>query len=113
MIWLSLTVVLNLVSASIIGLYQDTLNQTIALAMFLPVISGMGGSSGNQAIAVSMRELTLGLIKPYEITWVMLKELSIGLINGLLLGTAIGITAWIWKGNYYTTWDSLSASRWH
>ena len=101
MIWLSLTVVLNLISASIIGIFQDTLNQVIALAVFLPVISGMGGSSGNQAIAVSMRELTLGLIKPYEIRWVVLKELSLGIINGLLLGTAIGCAAAIWKGNVY------------
>lgn len=101
MIWLSLTVVLNLVSASVIGLYQNTLNEIIALAVFLPVISGMGGSSGNQAIAVSMRELTLGLIKSYELRWVVLKELSVGVINGLLLGAAIGCIAWFWKGNFY------------
>lgn len=101
MIWLSLTIVLNLISASVIGLYQNTLNEIIALAVFLPVISGMGGSSGNQAIAVSMRELTLGLIKSYELTWVLLKEVSVGIINGLLLGTAIGCIAWIWKGNVY------------
>jgi magnesium transporter len=101
MIWLSLTVVLNLISASVIGLYQDTLNEVIALAVFLPVISGMGGSSGNQAIAVSIRELTLGLIKPHEIRWVMLKELSVGVINGLLLGAAIGCVAGLWKENIY------------
>jgi magnesium transporter len=101
MIWLSLTVILNLISASVIGLYQDTLNEIIALAVFLPVISGMGGSSGNQAIAVSMRELTLGLVKPHEMRWVMLKELTVGAINGVLLGTAIGCVAWLWKGNVY------------
>lgn len=101
MIWLLLTVVLNLGSASVIGLYQDTLNKVIALAVFLPVISGMGGSSGNQAIAVSMRELTLGLIKPYEIRWVLFKEVSLGIINGLLLGVATGCAAWVWKGDVY------------
>ncbi len=101
MTWLSLTVILNLISASIIAFYQDTLNEVIALAVFLPVISGMGGSSGNQAIAVSMRELTLGLIKPYEIRWVLYKELILGLFNGLLVGAAIGCAAWVWKGNFY------------
>lgn len=101
MIWLTLIVMLNLISASVIGLYQSTLNEIIALAVFLPVISGMGGSSGNQAIAVSMRELTLGLVKSYEMKWVLLKELSVGVINGVLLGTSVGCIAWAWKGNPY------------
>lgn len=101
LLWLGITIALNLLSASVIALFQDTLSQVIALAVFLPVISGMCGSSGNQAIAVSMRELTLGLIQPKEMSWVLMKESAVGMINGLVLGLALGIVAAVWKGNAY------------
>jgi len=65
--WLSINIFLNLLAASVIAYYQDTLAAVITLAVFLPMISDMSGCSGNQAVAVSMRELVLGLIKPYEL----------------------------------------------
>ena len=71
----------------------------IALAVFLPIISDMSGCSGNQAVAVSMRELSLGLIKPFEASRVWLKEVSVGLVNGLVLGVLLGLAAFLWKGN--------------
>lgn len=101
LIWLAISMGLSLLGASIIGLYEQTLASAIALAAFLPVISGMGGNSGNQALAVSVRELALGLIQPRELWWVLRKEAGIGIINGLLLGTALGILAFVWKGNPY------------
>ena len=99
--WLSVNIVLNIAAASVIAFYQDTLAAVIALAVFLPIISDMSGCSGNQAVAVSIRELTLGLVKPREILRVVLKESSVGLVNGLVLGGLIGMVAWIWKGNLY------------
>ena len=99
--WLGISLGLSLFSASIIGLYEDTLAAAIALAAFLPVISGMGGNSGNQALAVSVRELALGLIQPREFWWVLRKEAGIGVINGLLLGAVLGSLAVVWKGNLY------------
>jgi magnesium transporter len=54
--------------------------------VFLPIISDMSGCSGNQAVAVSIRELVLGLIKPHELARVIWKEASVGVINGILLG---------------------------
>jgi len=99
--WLSLNILLNLVSASVIAAYQDTLASVIALAVFLPIISDMSGCAGNQAVAVSMRELTLGMIKPFEVLRVWTQELSVGLINGLVLGVLVSLVAIIWKGNYW------------
>ena len=48
-----------------------------------------------------MRELSLGLVKPYEIGWVFFKEASLGILNGIVLGILIALTAFIWKGNPY------------
>jgi magnesium transporter len=97
--WLSVNILLNILAASIIAAHQDTLEAVIALAVFLPIISDMSGCSGNQAVAVSMRELALGAIKPKDVLWVWRKEVQVGLINGAALGLLIGAVAWIWKGN--------------
>ncbi len=97
--WLSINIVLNLISATIIAMFTDTLEAVIALAVFLPIISDMSGCSGNQAVAVSMRELSLDLVSPREFGRVFVKESSVGLINGACLGILIGLIAWIYGSN--------------
>ena len=97
--WLSINIVLNVIAASVIAVYQDTLAAVITLAVFLPMITDMSGCSGNQAVAVSIRELTLGLVRPGELGRVLGKEITIGLINGLVLGLLLGGVAFAWKGN--------------
>jgi magnesium transporter len=99
--WLSVNVFLNIGAAAVIALFQDTLQSVIALAVFLPIISDMSGCSGNQAVAVSMRELSIGVIRPTELLRVWLKELSVGLINGTVLGLLVGICAVLFDGNPY------------
>jgi len=101
LMWLSANIVLNVIAASIIAMYQGTLEAVIALAVFLPIISDMSGCSGNQAVAVSMRELSIGVIRPREIVRVLMKESSLGVLNGLALGVLIGLVAFAWKGNIY------------
>ncbi len=97
--WLSINVVLNIVAASVIAYYQDTLSAAIALAVFLPMISDMSGCSGNQAVAVSVRELSLGLVRPEELRHVFMKESSLGILNGLFLGLLLGGAALLWQGS--------------
>ncbi len=97
--WLSINILLNVLAASVIAAYQETLEAAIAIAVFLPIISDMSGCSGNQAVAVSIRELSLDRIEPRHALWVLGKEVTIGLLNGLVLGLIIGLVAWAWKGN--------------
>lgn len=99
--WLSLNIILNIIAASVIAMHQDTLAAAIALAVFLPMVSDMSGCSGNQAVAVSMRELSLGLVRPVELLWVLSKEAGVGIINGLSLGCLLGAVAYVWKGNVF------------
>jgi len=87
------------VAASVIAFYQDTIAAVVALAVFIPIISDMSGCSGSQAVAVSIRELTLGLIQPREVLRVWAREVSVGTINGLALGALIAAVAWAWKGS--------------
>ena len=97
--WLSVNIVLNVAAASVIAVYQETLQAAIALAIFLPMISDMSGCSGNQAVAVSLRELSLGVLRPNEFLRVWLKEASLGVINGIALGVLIGVVAAVWQGS--------------
>jgi magnesium transporter len=99
--WLSVNVLLNIVAASVIAWHQEVLSSVIALAVFLPIISDMSGCTGNQAVAVSMRELSIGVITPREVWRVWRQEISVGLINGLVLGILVALAAILWKGNVY------------
>jgi magnesium transporter len=99
--WLSVNILLNVLAASVIAFYQETLAQVIALTVFIPIISDMSGCSGNQAVAVSMRELSLGLVDPGEVVRVWLQELAVGAVNGFVLGGLIAVVAIAWKGNAY------------
>jgi magnesium transporter len=99
--WLSSNIVLNIIAASVISAYEETLAAVIAIAVFLPMVSDMSGCSGNQAVGVSMRELSLGLTRPIDLFHVLKKELGVGIINGIVLGILIGIVAWFWKDNAY------------
>jgi magnesium transporter len=99
--WLAPNIVLNIAAASIIAANEDTLQQVIALAVFLPIVSDMSGCSGNQAVAVSIRELTLGILRPGDYWRVVIKEGSVGIINGIVLGLILGGIAILYKGNVY------------
>ncbi len=97
--FLSLNIVLNVIAAGVIAMKMDVLDQVIALAVFMPIISDMSGCSGNQAVAVSIRELALGLVKPRDFMRVFRKEFAVGVINGLALALLLGFVAFLWKGN--------------
>jgi magnesium transporter len=87
--FLIVNIFLNVIAASVIALFTDTLEAVIALAVFLPIISDMGGNSGSQAIGVSIREMSLGLIKTRDYGIVLWKEFTVGMLNGFVLGIII------------------------
>jgi len=91
--FLTPNIVLNLIAASVIALFTETLEAVILLAVFLPIISDMSGCSGNQAVAVSIRELSLGITKPRDFLVVLWKECQVGIANGIMIGFTLGLVA--------------------
>ncbi len=84
----------NLVTASLAGgviyLFQETIERTVILAVWMPIIAGMGGNAGTQALAVTVRRLALGLIPERQFLSVVGKEVLVGATNGLAIGLVVG-----------------------
>lgn len=97
-IWLLVILVLSLAAASVIHFFEGTLKKMVYLALFLPVVAGMSGSSGNQAVGLSLRELALGVVKPWDLLYVIGKEMRVGILNGLAVGIALGVIGWLYQG---------------
>jgi magnesium transporter len=89
------SILLSYVAVSVIALYEPVIEQISALAVFLPMVANLSGAAGNQAVAVSIRELTLGLMDHRNFWRVFTKEIFLGLINGIAIGTILGLLTYL------------------
>ncbi|MFB6467355.1 magnesium transporter [Cytobacillus sp. Hz8] len=97
--WLILLLFIGIVSGSIISGYEGMLKKVVALAYFMPMISGMSGNTGTQSLAVIVRGLVSQDIDKKIILKVILREFGVGLIIGVICGVLISLIAYIWQGN--------------
>jgi magnesium transporter len=95
--WLFVNLFLALMAASVVYFYEETIGQLPILAVFLPVVAGMGGNSGTQALTVMVRSLALGEVSWKNLRGVFAKEVKVGLSNGLALGLVAGIVGYWWS----------------
>lgn len=93
--WLLVNLATAAAGASVVGLFQDNINRILALAVWMPIVGGLGGNTGTQALAVTIRRLSLGQISPREFRGVVGKEMLVGLTNGLAIGALAGLAATI------------------
>jgi magnesium transporter len=97
--WLAINLVTAFIASRVIGVFENSIAQLVALAALMPIVAGIGGNSGNQTITMIVRALALGQIQgPY---WVKLlvKELGVALLNGAVWGTLLGAIAYAFYGN--------------
>ncbi|HEX6210406.1 MAG TPA: magnesium transporter, partial [Methylomirabilota bacterium] len=97
--WLGVNLVTAFVVAAVVALFEDTLDQVVALAFFMPIVAGMGGNAGMQTLTVIVRGIALG-----ELSWAnsrkaLFKEAAVGLGNGVTLGAAAAAVVWLVSGN--------------
>lgn len=98
--WLLVNLMTAFVSGFIVSLFEGTITQIVALAAFLPILAGQSGNTGSQALAITLRGITLGDIKGYPISRLLAKELSLGALNGAVTGLIAGLAMfWISGGN--------------
>lgn len=96
--WMAANIFLNLGAVVVISYFEDTIAQVAALAVFLPMITDMGGNVGIQALSVSIRSIALGEVRLIDFWKATRKEIIIGLINGLALGVLFTLVALLIRG---------------
>jgi magnesium transporter len=89
--WLQLNLLTAFVAAGVVGAFQKTIDELVVLAVFLPVLAGQSGNTGCQALAVALRGMTLGELRPGRERALVMKEGLLGLLNGALVGITAGI----------------------
>lgn len=89
--WLQLNLLTAFVAAAVVGLFEETIDKVVVLAVFLPVLAGQSGNTGCQALAVTLRGMTLGELKKGTEKRLVAKEAGLGLLNGTLVGITAGL----------------------
>ena len=89
--WLQLNLLTAFVAAAVVGFFQDTVDKLVILALFLPVLAGQSGNTGCQALAVTLRGMTLGELKKGTEKALVYKEALLGFLNGALVGVSAGV----------------------
>lgn len=98
-LWLGINFLTALLASWFIGLFEATLEQVVALAVLMPIVASMGGIAGSQTSTLIVRGLALGQINKHNFMALMIKELKVGLINGVIWSLVIGIIAVAWFSN--------------
>jgi magnesium transporter len=96
--WLQLNLLTAFVAAAVVGYFEATLEQIVVLAVFLSVLSGQSGNTGCQALAVTLRGMTLGELKVGKTLAVVSKEAWLGFLNGVTVGAVAGAGMWYYAG---------------
>ena len=97
--WLAVNLVTAFIASRVIGLFEDSIAELVALAALMPIVAGIGGNSGNQTITMIVRALALGQIQAPYWTKLIAKEIGVALLNGVVWGTLLGLIAYAFYGN--------------
>ena len=98
--WLIVNLATAFLAAAVVGIFQDTIGAWVALAVFMPIVAGMGGNAATQTLTVIIRGIALG-----ELTWsnsskALVKNLLVGVGNGVVTGTIAALVAWVMNGDF-------------
>lgn len=97
--WLIVNLGTVFLAAAVVGLFQDTISKLVILAVYMPVVAGMGGNAGTQTLAVVVRAIALGEITLKNSLFILKKEIAAALGNGLIIGVIASLAAIIWHAN--------------
>jgi len=98
--WLCINIGTAFLAAAVVGMFEETIAAWTALAIFLPIVAGQGGNAGAQTLTIIIRDMALGEISKGDGRKALLKEASLGLFNGIVIGLIVGVISYMWKGSF-------------
>ena len=98
-VWLGVNLITAFAAAWVIGLFEATIEQVVALAVLMPVVASMGGVAGSQTLTLMVRGLATGQVSGANAIWLLNKELAVGAVNGLLWAFVVAAIAVVWFGD--------------
>jgi magnesium transporter len=99
--WLAINLVTAFIASRVIGIFENSIAQLVALAALMPIVAGIGGNSGNQTTTMIVRALALGQITRDSAKKLLLKEIGVSALNGLIWGSVVGLFAFL----IYHSWQ--------
>ncbi len=97
--WLFINLLTAILASAVIGVFDGTIEQMVALAVLMPIVASMGGNAGTQTMTVAVRAIAARDIDAYNARRIVLREILVGLVNGLAFAVIIGGVAALWFGN--------------
>lgn len=98
-VWLGINLVTAFLAAWVIGLFDATIEQVVALAVLMPIVASMGGIAGSQTLTLVIRSMALNQLNDKNQRWLLRKEFVVGAINGLIWAVAIAAVTILWFGS--------------
>lgn len=95
-VWLGINLLTAVAASAVIGLFQETIDKVVALAVLMPIVASMGGIAGSQTLTLVIRAMALGQVKADNTRYLLMKELSVGALNGLIWASLVGAAAGWW-----------------
>jgi magnesium transporter len=95
-VWLGVNLITALLASTVIGIFQDTIDKVVALAVLMPIVASMGGIAGSQTLTLVIRGQALGHVERSNAVWLLNRELLVGVLNGLLWALVVAIVSVLW-----------------
>ena len=99
-VWLGINLVTAFIASWVIGLFQETIDKVVALAVLMPIVASMGGIAGSQTLTLVIRGIAVGKIGDSNARKLLYKELAVGLLNGLCWSLVVAAITVLWFGDY-------------
>jgi magnesium transporter len=97
--WLCINLATAFLAGAVVGIFEGTIAKWTALAIFLPIVAGQGGNAGVQTLTVIIREMALGELSIGDGRKALVKEVILGVLNGIAIGVLVGIVGYAWQGS--------------